>query len=252
MTRVAKALHMKLNTAGARVLSTSRQRLGLLQGINSAGWKPRHLREIMGSGLATEVIIDVGANHGAFVSTCRLAGSQGTIFAFEPQPEMASQIAAAGGPSTKVYTECVGAFVGTARLYRVSVGDAKASVVRDTGENTVQELEVPQTTIDQLVVGEALSAVGLLKVDAEGTDYRVLEGAATSLRSGLVRAVACEISWRSSALGVFPGDVQDLLGEFGFNRFFLTTPYFGLLPVKGRIPNYEGGTANLVALRRKA
>ena len=243
---------MTIRNAAAYALSTGRQRLGLLQGINSAGWKPGHLRQIMGSELPTAVIIDVGANRGAFVSVCRTAGARGPIFAFEPQPELAAQIAVAGGPSTQVRTECVGAFVGTTSLYRGSVGDAKASIVSATGVDSDLRLQVHQTTIDQAVADEDLSAVGLLKVDAEGADYRVLEGAATSLRSGLVEAVACEISWRSSALGVYPGDVQDLLGEFGFRHFFLTTPYFGLLPVKGRIPNYEGGTANLVALRRRA
>jgi len=230
-------------------LVSARERLGILQGINAAAWRPSHIRRILGSSLTTGVIIDVGANKGTFVSTCRLAGFTGTIFAFEPQTELAADILRVGGPRTVVRTECLGNQGGSTSIFRSHVGDPKASTLGTSPGIECESMVVPQRTLDSFVSTEGIEKVDFLKVDAEGADYHVLEGAAEVLASGIVIAVACEISWRSHSIGVFPGDVQDLLSRSGFNHFFVTSPHLGLLPVSRRIPNYEGGTANLVALR---
>jgi len=160
-----------------------------------------------------------------------------------------SDIEQAGGPSTIVLPEALGREDAMTSVFRARVGDPKASTLAPSSREESDVVHVAQRTLDSFMSSEGLERVDLLKIDAEGADIYVLEGATEALATGSVRAVACEISWRSAAIGVFPGDVQNFLASAGFERFYRTTPYFGLLPLPSRIPNYEGGTSNLVALR---
>ena len=156
---------------------------------------------------------DIGANAGSYtVLAARLA--QASVVAVEPVAETAERLQAnveLNGIADRV------------ELHRVAVSD-RAGTVRFTidadtvnriaGQNDAQRptREVPCTTLDALF-GERVPAV--LKIDVEGHEGPVLEGARRLLRaSGLLALVVEE----GSGFGLTPdsGPVHRILQEHGF------------------------------------
>lgn len=148
-----------------------------------------------------DTVIDVGANLGYFTSVLSAAtGPAGTVVAFEPHPDVRALLRrnvdrwsaeVPTSPTVTVREEAVSNRTGTARL---AVGDefstnrGTASLELDGGD-VRSVVEVPT-----LRLADALGdgPVGLLKVDVEGHELAVFEGAARLLSSGAIRDILFE------------------------------------------------------------
>jgi hypothetical protein len=95
-----------------------------------------------------------------------------------------------------------------------------SSLVRPPADELRGVEEVDVTTLDDFLAANGVSAVDLLKIDAEGYDLEVLKGAEQTLSAGRVRVVMAEV-------GFHPGDdrhplfddVRDMLVDYGFAVF---------------------------------
>lgn len=170
----------------------------------------RHFEARLVGGLRTFVregscVIDVGANVGFFTQYfARWVGPRGRVVAIEPETEnhaeLVRRLAAAGlADRVRAPRAAADAASGTARLMvnRDHPGDHRLA---DAGE------PVPALTLDEVAAGEA--AVSLIKIDVQGVEMRVLEGAAVILardRPALFVEVAPE------ALASYGASVDSLL-----------------------------------------
>ena len=169
------------------------------------------------------LILDVGAHDGLLtIPLARLPGA--TVLAFEPLPSAHARLAAAcaGLPNVELRREALGAAPGRLML-SVPVVDGVpaeqwASLAKDYGafaSVTTEAHAVEVITIDSL----DLSDVTHMKVDAEGFEQEVLEGArATLSRCRPVLSLELEERHREGATR----DVPALLAALGYEtRFWL-------------------------------
>ena len=164
-----------------------------------------------------DVALDVGACWGdtaLFLATA--VGPQGRVIGFEPtpanrdildmnlslNPELAGRILVLGAPASGRSGEVV--YIPN----RVSAG----ATVRSARDDDSM-VALTTVTIDALVADGTIPRVDFLKVDVEGADLGVLEGAAETIRSMRPRlALACY--HRPDDLATLPGFVSSLGVEY--------------------------------------
>lgn len=186
------------------------------------------------------VILDVGANRGEMSIALRGAFPAARIVAFEPNPVTYEQLA---GNLKGLGVECVqaglGAAEGTARLhcYRGDQASGHATVYREMfrlyegygiGSATdLVEFEVGIQTLDTTCRALGIEAVEFLKIDVEGHELRVLEGAREMLAEGRIALIQFEFTDCNVLSRTFMRDFYETLRGF---RFFRLAPS-GLVPM---------------------
>ena len=124
---------------------------------------------------AGDVAVDIGANIGTTtLAMARAGGPDGLVIAFEPQPLVAQCLAASLTlneiTNTRVMTMAVSAITGVTRMdfaAAMDLGNLGAACVGDHGD------VVAALALDDL----ALARLSLLKVDVEGHEWPVFQGA---------------------------------------------------------------------------
>jgi FkbM family methyltransferase len=139
-----------------------------------------------------EVIFDVGANEGQTVTELREVTREATIYAFEPVPAAFAALYASTQRDQR--TEPVNVALGAKR------GEAKITVDGTSGQNTLNTGAKPSApttkvrvrTIDAFCADKKIDRIDLLKIDTEGFESEVLEGAKRMLANGAIRFVLAE------------------------------------------------------------
>jgi FkbM family methyltransferase len=128
-------------------------------------------------------IVDVGANIGIFSLVAARVHPQSRILAFEPQPmvamSLARNVALSEAFNVEVFPSALGSVLGYAALY-TTVSDVLSSLDQKRVPDAIK-LTVPATTLDVIVKENSVVGVDLVKIDAEGWELQVLEGAASTL-----------------------------------------------------------------------
>ncbi|UPY39064.1 FkbM family methyltransferase [Sediminicoccus sp. KRV36] len=171
-------------------------------------------------------LLDIGAHDGLLtIPLARLPGSR--VHGFEPLPTAmarlrAALIAAFGEVPAHVtlHPEALGAAPGEAMLTLPVLGGVAqeqwASISKDYAEHrsvTTQAFRVPVITLDSL----ALQDVTAIKLDAEGAEQEVLQGAcATLTRCRPVLSVEIEERHRQGSTR----DVPALLASLGYEGWY--------------------------------
>jgi FkbM family methyltransferase len=145
-----------------------------------------------------EMMVDVGANQGGWTLT--IAASGVSVVCFEPVPKTAARLAAnirsnpaAIGDLIEVHAVALGEAVGTIPFTaELDAGNHRIPMVTDNigGDacsSSVGQIDVPMTTADAALAGRTPV---LIKIDVEGEELAVLNGARQVLaRSGLVAVI---------------------------------------------------------------
>jgi FkbM family methyltransferase len=203
------------------------------------------------------VAVDIGANLGEWaVPLARRVGPSGRLLAIEPAPRAA----------TAVDKTLVANALAQAEVIRCAVGDHDGTVefaapivtsVRiDTGTARIgpaaaghEALTVVSRTLDSLAAERRLDRIDLIKIDVEGAERQVLDGARASIarfRPVLVLETGHEADGDRRA-------IHDLLGGFGYRMLGLLLD-FGMAEaswpayVAGDRPFRPGDAHNLLLI----
>lgn len=135
---------------------------------------------------ADDVVIDVGANYGMYtLGAAKRLGPRGRVIAFEPDARsvvLLEQNVRLNHFERQV--DCVGACVGdhdgTTDFFAAI--DPSFSGIHDTGRSvTSTHLTLPVRTLDSILAELGATQVSLVKIDVEGAEWEVLQGAQQAL-----------------------------------------------------------------------
>lgn len=165
-----------------------------------------------------QIGIDVGANIGLY--TLAMADTGARVHAFEPRTDAARRLVETfnGWPVT-VHTAALGVDAGEAALFVPKLEGrlvgTRASLREDANRVVEQEaLTVNVASLDSF----GFSPVGLIKVDVEGCEGLVLEGARATLRRDRP-SVICEIEIRHHPEGC--KGIFDMMEAAGYSCHFV-------------------------------
>lgn len=167
-----------------------------------------------------DVVVDIGANVGYYTLLFASLARKGRVIAFEPIPEQAALIerslAANGHAHAVVHRLALSREAGEAS-FCVSRDKAFSSLI-DTGRvEAARSIRVKTQTLDGFLATEPAREIGLLKIDVEGAEAMVIEGAARTLASGRVKRLMVEMSRENlEACGATQAEIDDRLIRYGY------------------------------------
>ena len=126
-----------------------------------------------------DVFLDVGANAGVFsMKAAQSVGEEGVVVAVEPTPHMAARLQANAFvnefSNVRVRVCCASDSSGFADFFMNRSAPNSFSLIKEKDSSAFSSLTV---TLDWLVINEGLERLDYLKIDAEGAEGMILEGA---------------------------------------------------------------------------
>lgn len=134
-----------------------------------------------------DLVIDAGANIGYMSVLAATAGAQ--VIAFEPNPELQPILRENLGARGEVRPVALGSHRHTAALIPPDPADHNNGLGRLGAATDAGAVPVQVETLDAELAGRA---VAILKIDVEGAEQAVLEGAANALHDRRVRHIIFE------------------------------------------------------------
>lgn len=186
-------------------------------------WRGEHEREVVDTALALlsegDVVYDVGAHIGVFaLVAARAVGPAGTVFAFEPDERNATAIerhAACNGLRNVTVVRAAA----WSRSGRIAFDADEVHEIRSYGAAGSGEAEVDAVALDDFA--EAHAPPALVKIDVEGGELDVLDGAGR-LVGARRAAVLCEVHPAAEPTLVRAEDVAARFAAAGYRVERLT------------------------------
>ncbi len=181
------------------------------------------LRRYLGN-VPSAVVLDIGANQGAYSRLVLDFAPKATIHAFEPHPVTFRTLKKISAPNFMAHQLAIGERQGTIALfdYADEDGSAHASVYQDVfnviHKKPARRYEVKCETLDQIMRTLGVDYIDLLKIDTEGHELSVLKGAKASIAAGTIGAIQFEFNEMNVISRTFFKDFLDLLPSYKFYR----------------------------------
>jgi FkbM family methyltransferase len=171
------------------------------------------------------IVFDIGANNGD--STLHMAKEGATVYAFEPVPEMITEIESKthGLPNYHLTKSAVSNYNGRAKFYVAGQSDWGCSSLNEFSDNlektwagrtdfkVTHEIEVDVIRLDTFVESRGITTIDYLHCDAQGSDLQVLEGLGKYI--DIVKEGVIEIS-ANDELALYKGTDNTLLTAVDF------------------------------------
>jgi FkbM family methyltransferase len=173
-------------------------------------------------------VFDVGANVGELTMLCsRLVGQAGRVHAFEPSGEgferLSAVCAAASLHNVTLNRLALAEREGTVRLHvyegaHLSWTTRAARPLEDYGiaVKPAGIEEVPAATLEHYCERAGVERIDLVKIDVEGAELQVMQGAKRLLREKRIRCLTFEFGQTTFDMGNSPEAVETFLEEVGY------------------------------------
>ena len=174
------------------------------------------LRYVRAKRPEAKVILDVGANVGHWSTQARRFWPSAAIHAFEPARETYERLVEARHEhrATCVQAAC-GAVSGTATLYAVRGFPGLSSLYErnlEAHELSMQPDEIATvTTVDEYCLEQEIDGIDYLKIDTEGHELAVLQGATRMIEQGRIAFIQFEFGGANLDSRTYLRDFVDLL-----------------------------------------
>ena len=159
-------------------------------------------RTLLGPGIST--IFEVGAADGADTENYCRDYPEADVYAFEPLDESYAKVAAraSANPRLKPFQLAFSDREGESTFFVAESNDSSSLLPpRETGSNfdahhrTRAEQTVKTITLDAFRAEQGIGRIDLLKVDAQGAEMSILEGATGTLDAGLIGLIFIEVQF---------------------------------------------------------
>ena len=160
--------------------------------------------------------VDVGANRGLFSHV--LSGLSHQVYAYEPNPKLARFMRQTAPSNVQVFQQALSDCSGEATLNIPVMGTHVAHQLASLTQNfrgETRQVQVPVSSLDSA----AHTDVAFVKIDVEGHEREVLEGAVETIRE-FRPTLLVEIEQRHSGTPVM--DTVDSIRELGYDGCFVS------------------------------
>ena len=171
-------------------------------------------------------ILDIGAHHGFYSLVASVAvGPQGSVDAFEPSPreflELQHNVQRNRCRNIRAHRIAVSSSSGVATLFQATKRlDGFNSLRRQANVAQVTAVEVPTVTLTEFLHKSKINTVDLIKIDTEGAELSVLQGAQDLLTITPRPLILAEVSdLRTNAWGYFAREIVHYLQERNFEWY---------------------------------
>ena len=183
-----------------------------------------------------DVFFDIGSNAGVFAIDFAKSIPDLTVFAFEPQPSLAKHIRrsieANQFDRVKVLEVLLGNEEGEASLFLTSHSIHASTIPR---ERRYRELRRPLRTLDSLTACGEVAPPDVIKIDVEGSELHVFQGAETMLRAHQP-SIVFEADENMKRMGYTADDLFGLLTKAAPYKFFTIDNAGVLAPLQSPYP----------------
>lgn len=141
------------------------------------------------------VVFDVGANDGEYLNCASgIFGARMSAYAFEPQKLCFANLESGFGGDARVrlVNAALGKTKRTSELFLDDAGSGLASLRMDPMQAQPRSQAVAVTTVDSFCRENSIGHIDLLKIDTEGYEMEVLQGASSMIESGKISFVQLE------------------------------------------------------------
>jgi FkbM family methyltransferase len=165
---------------------------------------------------------DVGANVGAYtLFAAKKVGPRGRVFSFEAAPEiykyLLENIAANGFGNVDANNLAVGPHPGTIVLCYNPKDIGKSHVCVNPGGDPENHIEIDMVALDQYLASSDMTRLDYLKIDVEGFELAVLQGAHKTIANNCQMIIQTEVlPALARRYGCDGTQVFHVLRSFGF------------------------------------
>ena len=204
---------------------------------------------------AGDTALDIGANVGYMTALlAKRVGRSGRVLCFEAHPEIAHELrtnigrweGSVGDGVIRVHELALSNREGAVRFevpaeFATNRGIARVSEADGAGELGGHSLSVPCSTLDRALAG--VGPVGMAKMDVEGHEEAVLQGAADVLERRQIR------DWVFEHHPLYPSPVTDIFERYRYTVFQIQKRFFGpsLVPASTSAARSEWEPSNYLA-----
>lgn len=181
---------LRLETDGGDVVA------GMIYWLGLDGFEGASMRVFHNLLAHSRTVIDIGANTGIYALLAGLDNENRDVYAFEPMPNVFNglQVNIAKNNLSNVHgiQSAVTNFSGHTKFY--TYDSVRLPYISSTKKihSGSREIDVAATTLDSFVTRNNISNIDLIKIDTEGTEHLVLEGAQQMLHDN-VPMIICEV-----------------------------------------------------------
>ena len=201
-------------------------------------WVINYLYKVSKGENTKPIIFDVGANKGQYVRELNKVFPFGSIHCFEPSPSAFSVLAKTviAFDNVKCYNFGFGKEEAKLELKYSTEGSVMASFAPVFDETEyVNSSESRITTVDSFCEENSITEIFLLKIDVEGFEYQVLEGAFRLIRNKRIKYLQFEVGKNNIRSVIYLLHFFELLEDYTIYRVLKN----GLREMKEYQPIYE-------------
>lgn len=180
------------------------------------------------------VVFDVGANVGDWTAEALRINPSASYHCFEPTDAAFRRLTDRRFPSNvRLNQAAVGAASEERTMFVFGEAEGANSLYRREGLDATPTAgeTIRVTTIDSYCESEGITSIGFMKIDVEGHEVSVLEGAASMLAAGRIEFIQFEYGGAYIDAGRYLKDVWRVLGETGATYEVYKIFGGGLMPV---------------------
>lgn len=155
-------------------------------------------------GAPPAVIFDVGANKGQCLGEILRHFPRARVHSFEPFPEVFAQLAAFAKPYANVTTHqlALGEADGVREFHLNRASDTNSFLANAPGAaqyappgwvEPMGTIQAPMRRLDTFCREQGITRIDVLKIDSQGYELKILEGAAELLRTRRIRVLLLEV-----------------------------------------------------------
>lgn len=181
-----------------------------------------------------DTYLDVGAHVGYFaIIAAKLVGPEGRVVAFEPEganlARLGEHIAMNKLANVTVVNKVVCDAVGP-RTFYINRDNDGGHGLWDVGRHSFnvksaaqpQPIEIEATTLDATAAALGTAAIKVLKIDTEGGEHQILEGAAKTIERQAIPFVICELNeFGLNQLGSSQSALRSYMKARGYDTFVM-------------------------------